>query len=214
MTTEGMTLFRNRGWGSALIEAQLAVYGMVAELVDAGDVLRDAAARARLEVVNPLAQIPTMVLPSGEVMTESAAMTLHLADLAGSHVLVPDAQAPERAAFLRWLVFLVANIYPCLTFADLPTRFVADAGAAQAFRDRVDAYQQGLWRQLEGEVAIRGGPWFLGGRFSALDLYVGVMANWRPGAEWFRKEAPCLWRIAEAVRARPDQAEVWAANFA
>jgi hypothetical protein len=30
--------------------------------------------------VNPLAQVPTLVLPGGQVMTESAAITLHLAD--------------------------------------------------------------------------------------------------------------------------------------
>jgi hypothetical protein len=33
--------------------------------------------------------------------------------------------APERAKFLRWLVFIVANIYPTFTYADDPSRFVA-----------------------------------------------------------------------------------------
>ena len=60
---------------------------------------------------DPVGQVPTLLLPDGQVMTESAAMTLHLADLSGRDDLVPGPAAAERAAFLRWLVFLVANIY-------------------------------------------------------------------------------------------------------
>jgi GST-like protein len=67
-----------------------------------------------------------------------------------------------------------------------------------------------LWKQLEGEVA---GPWFLGERFSALDLYVGIMTRWRPGREWFAESCPRLHALAEAVDRKRELAAVWAANF-
>jgi GST-like protein len=203
-------LYQMPGWGSAIVEAQLVFYGLPHELVAAGDVYEDAAARADLARLNPLAQIPTLLLPSGEVMTESAAMTLYLADVAGSDALVPGPGAAERAAFLRWLVFLVANIYPCFTFADVPTRYVEDAGAAKAFRAAVDARAELLWREVE---AAAGAPWFLGQRFSALDIFVGVMSHWRPRPAWFAAEAPKLAAIAQRVQARPDMAAVFARNF-
>jgi GST-like protein len=52
---------------------------------------------------NPISQIPTLILPDGTVMTESAAITLLLADITTRDDLVPGAAAPERARFLRWL---------------------------------------------------------------------------------------------------------------
>lgn len=207
------TLYQMPGWGSAIIELQLAHYDLPCDLVEAGELFEDAEARARLAAINPLAQIPTLILPSGEVMTESAAITLYLADITGRDDLVPGPSTPERPAFLRWLVFIVANIYPTFTYADVPTRFVADGGAAAAFRERVDSYAKDLWRQVAAAVEETRGPWFLGPRFSALDLYLAVMTRWRPREEWFAAEAPGLLSIARAARGFPGVAAAYARNF-
>ena len=117
------------GWGSAIVEAQLAWYGLPFRFVDSGDLLASAQAQERLRPLNPLAQVPVLELPDGQVMSESAAITLHLADLTGRDDLVPGPRQRERAAFLRWLVFLVANVYPTFTYGDLPERFVTTARA-------------------------------------------------------------------------------------
>jgi GST-like protein len=203
------TLFARQGWGSVLAEAQLAWYGLPYTLSEVGDLLRSEQARAQLVEVNPLAQIPTLLLPDGTVMTESAAITLHLADVTGSTDLVPPAGAAERPAFLRWLVFTVANIYPTFTYADIPTRFAPEA-CADGFRANVDAYAQRLWRQLEGAA---GRPWFLDNRFSAMDIFVAGISRWRPGREWFTQNCPNLAAIAAATDARPELAPVWQRNF-
>jgi GST-like protein len=203
-------LHANPGWGSAIIEAQLAWYGLPAQIVDVGDLFESADARARLLPLNPVAQVPTLVLPDGTVLTESAAITLHLADRIGRDDLVPGPAAPERAAFLRWLVFLVANVYPTFTYADLPTRFVKDEAAAPAFRAEVDAYAQRLWLMVE---AAAGAPWFLGQRLSAIDLYLAVMTRWRPKRAWFAAQAPRLHAIAERADALPALAPMLARNF-
>ncbi|WP_284163967.1 glutathione S-transferase family protein [Frigidibacter sp. SD6-1] len=201
------------GWGSALVELQLAWYGLPCALIETGDLFDSAEARERLGKLNPRAQIPTLILPSGEVMTESAAITLHLADVTGRDDLVPGPGATERAAFLRWLVFIVANIYPCHTFADDPSRFVADPEAAKAYRVRIDDHHRTLWREVAAVVADRGGPWFLGHRFSALDLYLAVLTNWRPGKDWFATEAPGLLAIGRAAAGRPEVAGAMKRNF-
>lgn len=206
-----MTLYGRPGWGSVLIEAQLLRYGLPFRFEEVGDLFASAEARAALAAVNPLAQVPTLVLDDGRVMSESAAITLYLADMTGRDDLVPGPHAPERAAFLRWLVFLVANLYPTFTYADDPQRFVADATAAQAFRARVDDHAKSLWRVVETAAV---GPWFLGERFSALDLYVAVMTRWRPRRAWFDEAAPTLHAIAQAVDADPAYAEVMSRNFA
>lgn len=206
----GFVLYGARGWGSVLVEAQLVLYGLPFDFVDTGDLYKPGAAVERLRAVNPLLQVPALELPGGTVMTESAAITLHLADLTGSRDLVPAAHDSERAAFLRWLVFLVANVYPTFTYGDVPTRFVADAAAAKAFREATDAHARKLWRMAESAA---GAPWFLGDRFGALDVYVATMTRWRPGRRWFEAETPRLAAIARHADAHEGLAPVWARHF-
>lgn len=212
------TLFARTGWGSALVEAQLAAYGLPCELVAVENLFVSAEARAGLVPLNPVAQVPTLVLPGGEVMTESAAITLHLADVTGSGLFVPGVGAAERPGFLRWLVFLVANIYPCFTFADDPARFVEMEAARTGFQQTVRAHARRLWGAMEAQA---GAPWFLGERFSALDLYIAVMTHWYVGTrpdgfrprDWLAGACPKLAAIADAADARPEIAAVLARNF-
>jgi GST-like protein len=206
----GYTLYTRPGWGSAIVEAQLDWYGLPFTVEPVGDMLRDPEARRKIEGINPLAQLPTLVMPDGAVMSESAAITLLLADITGKDTLVPGPKAAERATFLRWLVFIIANIYPTFTYADVPARFVEVEAAQAPFVKTLDAYRQKLWRQLEGAAAE---PWFLGERFSALDLYIAVMTRWGPKRPWFEKETPRLFAIARHADALPELAETWRRNW-
>lgn len=204
------TLHGHYGWGSVLAEAQLEWYGLAFDFVDVGDLYQKPAARKMLAKINPLGQVPVLILPHGEVMTETAAITLHLADAAGSHDLVPGPKDPTRPRFLRWLVFIVANIYPTFTYADEPERFVPGEKAAHGFRANVDEHQKALWRMVEPEARA---PWFLGERFSAIDIYLCAMTRWRPNRPWFEKNAPKLVAIAEGCNALPKLTPVWRRNY-
>jgi GST-like protein len=205
-----LVLHGQPGWGSAIVEAQLAFYGLPFRFEVVGDLFDSAEARDRLRPLNPLVQVPVLVLPDGRVLSESAAITLHLADLTGRDDLVPGPRAAERPDFLRWLVFLVANVYPTFTYADDPSRFVkADETARRAFRAEVDGYAQRLWGVLESAAE---GPWFLGSRLSALDLFLAVMTQWRPKRPWFAAHAPKLLAAAERAERLPAVAPVMARN--
>src|SRR5215813_350416 len=109
--TRMYTLIAHPGWGSSIVEAMLELARLPYKVEDL-DPLKSAADRERLRALNPLVQIPTLRMPDGSIMTESAAIALHIADHAPASNLVPPAGDPSRDAFLRWLVFLVANIYP------------------------------------------------------------------------------------------------------
>ena len=197
-------------WGSVLTEAQLDWYGLPYDFIDGGDLFEDEKARLKLAEINPLAQYPTLILPDGQVMTESAAITLHLADAAASSELVPAADDPTRPRFLRWLVFIVANIYPTFTYADVPERFVPGATAAKGFRAKIDDYQKSLWRMVEAEAKA---PWFLGERFSALDIYFCAMTRWRPRRPWFEENAPKVLAAGLACDDLPKLKAVWRRNY-
>jgi len=205
-----MKLYGEPGWGSTIVETQLVWYGLDYDFEPVGDLFKSPQAREKLVALNPLAQIPTLVLPSGDVMTESAAITLYLAELAGNGTLVPAPGEPERAKFLRWLIYFVANVYPTYTYADDPSRFVSEESARPAFRAAIDAYAKKLYSVLEG---IADAPWFLGERFSALDLYVGTMTRWRPGRPWFEAHTLKLHAIGTSVEKVPELKDVWRRNF-
>lgn len=206
---ERMRLFGEPGWGSTIVEAQLDWYGLAYDFERVGDLFKSAESRQRLSAVNPLAQIPTLVLADGLVLTESAAITLYLADLTGQDSLVPRGRDATRAKFLRWLAFVVANVYPTYTYGDDPSRFVDGDAAQRSFKAHVNDYAKKLYAVLESAA---GSPWFFGERFSALDIYVAVLTRWRPGVEWFAASTPNLAAIAARTRELPALAACWRRN--
>jgi GST-like protein len=204
------TLFAKPGWGSAIIEAEFALAGLPLKIEDINP-RTNAADRERLQMLNPLVQIPTMILPDGQVMTESGALTLHLADVAPDTGLVPPVGDADRPVFQRWLVFLVAEIYGSFTVSDHPEFFSGDTAVQRELEARSQTYRENLWRMVE--AAAGKGAWFLGARFSALDLYIAVMTRWSPRRDWFKANCPRLHAIALAVDAMPELAPVWRRNF-
>lgn len=207
---EKLTLYGRQGWGSVLVETQLVWYGMPFEFRGVGDLFSEEDAQRELEKINPVVQLPTVLLPDGGVMTESGAITLWLAEQAGSAELVPEPGAADRARFLRWLFFIASNIYPTYSYVDDPARFVPDEPARSEFAERVGDRAKMLYRILNDEASQ---PWFLGDRFSALDIYVCTMTHWRPRRPWFEDNTPNLVAIADATQAVPKLAEVWARNY-
>ena len=198
-----------KGCGNVIVESAFALAGVP---LDTEEVDYSAASptRGRLLEVNPLGQVPTLVLPDGGIMTESLAMVHYMNDLAPQAKLVPPAKSPERARFLRWSTFLVAAIYPTYTYGDEPATWVDDVHGAKLLRESTDRHREKLWLQVEGEA---GEPWFLGGTRSALDLYIAVMTRWRPGILWFAKKTPKLMAIAQKTTATPEVAAVMRRNF-
>ena len=154
--------------------------------------------------------MPTLLLPDGRVMTESAAIILHVADTAPEAGLIPTANDPARPMFLRWLEFIVAAIYPTFTYGDDPTRWAGEEAVGKHLRQATDAHRKELWRYFARQNPCR--PWVLGETFSALDLYVAVMNMWRPGPDWFKQECPALADIAARVAKLDALGVVWARN--
>jgi GST-like protein len=203
-------LYDRPGWGSVLVETQLVWYGLNYERVPVANFYQDDAARLEFTKINPVGQLPTLTLPDKRTMTESAAITLYLADVAKSDALVPAPDAPERADFLRWLLFLVVQVYAPFVVADRAEKFVPDAEAAKTLAANVAAHRENMWRIVESAV---GSPWFLSARFSALDIFVCAMRNWTPRRPWFVANAPKLTAIAAKTETVPKLAPIWARNF-
>jgi len=156
--------------------------------------------------LNPTGRIPTLVLDDGTVMTESAAIALHLAESHPAGSLAPPPGEPARAQLLRWLFFAVANLYePDLRYT-YPDRYTLDPAGAEGVK------QAGI-RDVDRNWAIMaeayGADTFLLGRFSLIDPYVAMMAAWHYAPRALFARHPALGRLVEAVRGRPALAQLW-----
>lgn len=200
-----MQLYGVRGWGSGITEAMLCLADIPYEFIDVEGFDQPDPAQDRLRAINPLGQVPALVLDDGTVMTETAAIALLLAD---SHpALAPPRDTPERAFFYRLLIWLVANVYPTFTYGDYPERWAPSSPTELVAA--TDRHRQSLYLWLEGQVRE---PFVLGDTVSALDIYIAAMVNWRPRAAWFRDNTPKLARIADRTSALPSLALVMRAN--
>src|SRR4051812_17090361 len=110
MMADDYLLYGAKGWGSVIVEAALTLMGQPYRTVDLaeGVYAHDDPELAR---VNPLRQVPALVLPNGELMTESAAILLHLTETHPDAGLAPPPGDPARPQFLRWMSYIPAQIY-------------------------------------------------------------------------------------------------------
>jgi GST-like protein len=198
-----------KGCGNAIVESAFAAAAIPIDCEEV-DYSADSPTRSRLLAVNPLGQVPALVLPDGTVMTESLAIVHYVNDRAPKAGLIPPPGDPARAEFYRWAVFIVAALYPTWTYGDEPAKWVRNEAGAKLLRESTDEHRKTLWQQMEAKALA---PWFLGERMSAIDLYLASMTYWRPGRKWFEANAPKLTAIAKRAAALPAVAPVIAKNF-
>ena len=123
----------------------------------------------------------------------------------------PPKRSKERREFLRWLQVITGAIYPTFTFADYPGRYVTGKKSQKELVDNVVERRKTIWLQIES--AIEPDPWFLGTRFSGLDIYASVMTRWAPQRKWFASNCPKLLSAARQADGIPALIPVWKRNF-
>ena len=113
--------------------------------------------------INPMGKVPCIV-DHGSVVTECGAICAYLADNYPRAQLAPALHDPDRASYLRWLFFTAGCVEPVLTdkMFKRPPADNPGAIAAGSYDDVVRAL----------ELAIEPGPYILGDRFSAADVYL------------------------------------------
>lgn len=168
---------------------------------------KEASRTAEFLQINPLGQIPALVLPDGSVMTESAAMALYLAETAPEAGLLPPPDDPARAQALRWLFLLAANVYEADLRYYYPERYVGEAAAVPGVKAAARTQMRRILDLVE--AALDPGPFLLGARYSVVDPYLCMLACWYPDQAEIASELPRLLRHRDAVRARPAVARIW-----
>lgn len=109
------TLYGTQSSGSCIVEIALQRCGVPWQQVDASP-WGDTAGMEALGQINPLRQIPTLQLPDASVLTESAAILIHL----GLEYPASGLLSGNRAQIIRGLVYIAANCYSAITIIDYP----------------------------------------------------------------------------------------------
>lgn len=206
------TVYGAAGSGSVPVEATLTLIGAPYTVIEAATFEGDAE-REKVAPVNPMRQVPVLITPDGETITESAAILIWLAEQNPEAALAPEPGDPRRARFLRWMTFVPASIYSMYWVRDVPSRLVGDDPKAQAeidrrTQDRISA----CWAMMEEQ--LRPGRFLLGDEMTVLDLYVAVVSRWRPLRPRFHQVAPRMGQVVRRVDALPELADFWPKRFA
>jgi glutathione S-transferase len=119
--------------------------------------------------LNPMGKVPAIV-HRGVAVTECAAICAYLADAFPVAKLAPLPSEPSRGTYFRWLFFAASCIEQAGT----------DKSSPRAVDVRPSALGYGTYDDvLNGvEHAIAPGPYILGDRFSAADVYLGSQLIW------------------------------------
>jgi glutathione S-transferase len=206
------TIFGDLRSGAFSAEAALAEAGAPYEF-HVVSLDRNEQREPKFLAVNPSGKVPALKLPEGEIVTESAAILLTVADHFPNARLLPPAAGAERAQAYRWLAFMASEIYPMVEISDYPERFVPLGDESQALRARVQNRIRERLLIVERNVAE---PWLLPSGFSILDIYAAMFTRWRGsvGKEWLDGDnIPRLTAIARALSLRPRTAPVWQRHF-
>jgi GST-like protein len=205
-----LTLYGAAASGSVAVEAALTLLNIPFRLIE-GATWASEAARTRVGAENAMRQVPTLVMPDGEILTESASILLYLADTHPVARLAPGLQEPARRQFLRWVFFVSSAIYALHWIKPDVTRI----GAPEAARDDVvHAVHERIafcWRTMDGQV--NPGRYLLGDDLSVLDLYVAVVSRFGPWRDRFYAEAPRMTPAIRRIDDEPRLQALWAHRF-
>ena len=196
-------LYGRNGSGSMAVQVALEECGAPYERIWVGKEPADLAAYRK---INPMAKVPSLALPDGTVMFESAAMLVHLAGAHPQAKLAPQAGSSRHALFLQWKVFLSANVYEAALRLYYPDRYSSSGSAgADSIREKATA---DFLSQLE-LISAQLGPYVLGDVYSVADPYLYMLASWAPGEQSaLHARLPALGMHAARLAARPSIVKV------
>ena len=163
--------------------------------------------------INPSGKMPAVKLPEGQILTESLAILLTIADHFPNARLLPPQASVERARAYRWLAFMASEIYPMVEVSDYPERFAPKGEDSEALRQKARERIRERLLIVERQVA---GPWFLAGGFSILDIYAAMFSRWRGslGKDWAAEgHIPKLDALSKALSQRPAIQPIWKRHF-
>lgn len=193
-------LFWDRGSANMAPHAVLREIGCPFELVRveiAAGQHRDPAYLA----LNPNARVPTLV-HGNRVMYESAAILLYLCERHPEAGLMPLPGEPGRETFLQWLFWLTNTLQEDLQHWWHADNYLDTEDSREELKAVSERRLARMFSQIDSTLG-QGGPWLLGARFSAVDIFLVMLCRWTRAMAVPATAYPHLNRLIGLVTARP-----------
>lgn len=142
---------------------------------------------------HPLGRVPVLEFDDGQLLFESAAICLQLADLYPDAGLIPEVGTSRRGLVYQWTAFALAELEPALRGLITAVRSGEDQSAHAA---RLALVVSALCDNLERTA------WIAGDRFTVADiLYASMLGT--PARNGLLSKSPALVDYVERALARP-----------
>jgi glutathione S-transferase len=155
--------------------------------------------------INPMGKVPA-IRHGDVVVTEGAAICAYLADAFPEKGLAPPPGDPGRGTYYRWMFFGAGPVETAVTNHYLkwdPTPEQSMMVGYGGYGAVLDVLQ----------TLVASGPYLLGERFSALDIYLGSQIAWGIGFGTMEKR-PGFEDYVARITARPAYAKAKAIDAA
>jgi glutathione S-transferase len=161
--------------------------------------------------LNPNGKIPTLVVDGKQVIFESAAICMYLADRHPEAKLAPAINDPARGLYYQWLAHLTNTLQPTYLAYYYPDRMTDDAKGAGAVQSRAKTELAQIWGRIDKALGEKG-PYLLGDRYSACDAYLFMLSTWQDPLPDLYGRFKNVKRCADLLRARPAVQRILPAN--
>jgi glutathione S-transferase len=151
--------------------------------------------------VNPMGKVPA-IRHGDALVTEQPAVYLYLADLYPEAGLAPALDDPLRGPYLRWMVFYGSCFEPALI--DRALQREAGKPSMSPYSDFETMFDT-LLKQLTP------GPYFLGERFTAVDVLWGTALKWVTAFKLV-PDSPHIMAYIDRINTRPAMQRAAAKN--
>jgi glutathione S-transferase len=197
------TLYGSPGTASMCVHWMLIELGVPFEFVSL-DFSKNATKDPAYLKINPGGHVPALVI-DGQAYAETAALLMLLAERHPDRDFAPAMGAPDRAAYLQWMIILANTLMPAFRLF-----YYADEGAgpenAEATKAQAATRIEKVFSRVDALLAD-GRPYLLGDTLRAVDFLLGMLARWsrnlpRTALDWAHLKA-----YVERMRAMPSYRE-------
>jgi glutathione S-transferase len=190
-----MKLYYSPGACSLSPHIVLREAGITADLEQVDLKTKKTKSGADFTAVNPKGQVPTLVLDSGQTLTEGPAIVQYLADQKPQSGLAPQAGTFERYRLQEWLNFITAELHK-------PFGALFSSATPDDYKPVAKETLAARFAHVDRHLAS-GGPFLMGAHFTVADAYLFVMTLWARFLKIDLDQWTKLKAFAEQVAARP-----------
>jgi glutathione S-transferase len=150
--------------------------------------------------LNPAGLIPAFI-DGNLVLSETAAIMLHIADRHPEGGFLPPLQSDARAQTYRWLIYLTNTVQATLIHYFYPDRI---GGAhADVVKENATTAIYTMMDILDHQLAQSGGPFLLGSQYTIADIFLFMMCRWTRGMPKPARTRPHLSSFLAMMAERP-----------